>query len=137
MSDNDLRLRTAKALGWVEIGREVFPWYRDQTKIETTISYERGDNRVIAYLLDGKPSWDNCWSLPLYGTSWASCEEIDAECKKRGWILMHDGDKDGDRVVLTGSRRGLFPVDLGEAFAPTFPAAFAEAFCQAVEASRE
>jgi hypothetical protein len=133
MSDKSLRLRTAGALGWVRTESITHSnGYR-------TDRYQYRDSERIAFV-DYNPKGD-VWHaapmpLPLYGTSWASCEEIDAECKKRGWILMHDGDKDGDRVVLTGSRHGLFPVDLGEAFAPTFPAAFAEAFCQACEASR-
>jgi len=92
-------------------------------------TWEHPDGRTtkIAFRDDGVWRDDN---LPDYGASWASCEEIDAECKKRGWRWEARALRNQVYAVmvdLTGAKgfRGMT--------APTFPEALAEAFCQAVE----
>ena len=133
MSDDDLRLRTAKALGWVLV--DSLEWQHLDLGPVRTERYARGDQVAILYRQVNGDQVET--TLPLYGTSWASCEEIDAECKKRGWewevyVSPHraavtvwkpnpDQTTEFTRVVAGGGG------------APLFPAAFAEAFCQAVE----
>jgi hypothetical protein len=81
MSDNDLRLRTAKALGWVLV--DSLEWQHLDLGPVRTERYARGDQVAILYRQVNGDQVET--TLPLYGASWASCEEIDAECKKRGW----------------------------------------------------
>jgi hypothetical protein len=69
-------------------------------------------------------------SLPLYGTDWASCEEIDKAAKERNWrwnVNVLRNNVCVAMVDLTGAKgfRGMI--------APTFPTAFALAFCEAAE----
>lgn len=81
---------------------------------------------------------EEAWAhTPDYGTTWASCEEIDAACKERGWRAQIDMDGDETRVFLFTTINGLIGTRLSAAYAPTFPAAFAEAFCEAVETNGE
>lgn len=123
---DDLRLRTARALGWVNVHRE-----------------QRSDGTaLICFERDGHTKWLTCASdgtiievlsdLPAYGTSWASCEEIDAAIRQRGWQWESQIIHDEIGVMIY---KGLLNATI--ATAPTFPAALALAFCQAVEAKHD
>ena len=135
MSD-DLRLRTAKAMGWRPVSRQ---------ELTYGLFYERwrhpnGLNAYLLYHRDTNTYEDdpNDPPLPLYGTDWASCEEIDAAIKEREWewssVMTRHGIK--VEVDLPHGKLGARCWDgLGTATAPIFPEAFAEAFCKAVEAN--
>lgn len=131
---DDLRLRTVRALGYY-------------------VGYPLVDDDPKRYNLWFDPPWrssclkewrgeyvteEEAWAhTPDYGTTWASCEEIDAACKERGWRAQIDMDGDETRVFLFTTINGLIGTRLSAAYAPTFPAAFAEAFCEAVETNGE
>ena len=128
MSDDLLRLRTARALGWDCIdGTEIGDGVQWQMWMRKGLS----EPVHIGIFPDGHASYPHPCPLPAYGTTWASCEEIDAACKERGWTWEADGPGDSEVVVIPG-----WPKPCGRATAPTFPAAFALAFCEAVEAGR-
>jgi len=133
MTDDLLRLRTARALGWVcvrermgVLGSVYQRWEKDGT-LATTVTFMNDDIAYDVIRYDGP--------MPAYGESWASCEEIDAACKERGWRAQIDMDGDETRVFLFTTINGLIGTRLSAAYGPTFPAAFAEAFCEAVEAA--
>ena len=126
MSD-DLRLRTALALGWVLVD---FGPREGGGRWERYEWLDTGLVRYIDYRQDGSASLGGMMALPLYGTTWASCEEIDAAIKEREWTYRHESFGNGDMVVIDpGIAAGRYSV----ADAPTFPEAFAEAFCWAAE----
>ena len=108
---DDLRLRTARALN-------VKMYYEEEFPGERYYYYAEGERKH-------QP-------IAAYGEDWASCEEIDAAIQERGWTWLggiFHGD-DGRSVFLSESKDGR----LWKGDGPTFPAALAEAFCQAVEA---
>lgn len=124
MSD-DLRLRTARALGWVNVHRE-----------------QRSDGTaLICFERDGHTKWLTCASdgtiievlsdLPAYGTTWASCAEIDAKIKELKWTWVCETELDRHIVLI---ERACEAGGIGDATAPTFPEALCRAFVEAVEA---
>ena len=141
MSDKPLRIRTAEWLGWVEQERETFPWYKDESRIVTAITYARGDYRGIAYLVDGdKTEWEHCWDMPDYPRDLGACAEvleaIEARHKESGWYLSiaYAYLDPGYTVTIWAAREiANYKGRLGHATAPTLPEALCEAFCRAVE----
>lgn len=113
---DDLRLRTARALN-------VKMYYEEEFPGERYYYYAEGERKH-------QP-------IAAYGESWASCKEIDAACKEREWRAQIDMDEDETRVCLFTTINGLIGTRLSAAYAPTLPAAFALAFCEAVEAGHE
>jgi hypothetical protein len=122
MTDDNLRLRTARALGHNVLMGSVY------------------GHPIIACMVNGAL---RAREVPPYGTTWASCEEIDAEIRRRGWnysvrvqavsIAVH-GPLCVVRIEVPprgGARKRMRCIS--ERQAATFPAALAEAFCQAVE----
>ena len=132
MGDDLLRLRTARALRWrlAETGT-----HEDGSRWERYLWRDTARAGYIDYRQDGSASPGGLLRLPQYGTTWASCEEVDAEIKEREWLAQIDMDGNTTRVFLFTSANGLIGTRLSTATAPTFPAAFCEAFCLAVEAN--
>lgn len=108
---DDLSLRTARALHGTKVQ------YNDQHGWHIEIDRQLG-----------------LWApLEEYGLTWASCAEIDAEIKERGWGWQCY-TLDGNVVALISRRASTARGCVIEAIASTLPAAFALAFCRAVEA---
>ena len=141
MSDDllDLRLRTAKALGWVfDSEKYVIVNPHGRSRVET---YRRGDQRAVLYYYpDGEVSVEV--TLPDYPADLGACVEVLAAIEARGWeweLSCSIGDN-GEKWYCMGiekARRGensvlVYPVS--EAEADSRPAAICEAFCEAVEA---
>ena len=129
MSDVLLRLRTARALRWELIG----DW--DSASGDHYEDWRMPDGAPWTFGTDETGAMDYDSAMPRYGTTWASCEEVDAEIKEREWLAQIDMDGNTTRVFLFTSANGLIGTRLSTATAPTFPAAFCEAFCLAVEAN--
>lgn len=95
--DEDLRLRTAQALGWV-----------------------LGDGWSV-----NPSSNDYDTAMPNYGHDWASCEEIVAAIQQRGWVYGLEADEENTFVVIEDcdgntplghGEAPTFPAALAEAF---------------------
>lgn len=141
---DDLRLRTARALGWEPA------WQREEDGLlKEGWRYKDGRHGGGGMVIYGLPGRDvmECLGIPAYGASWACCEEIDAAIKARGWDYSVRaravsravyGPLCGVRIEIPargGVRKRMRCIS--EVQAPTFPAALALAFCQAVEANGE
>jgi hypothetical protein len=138
---DDLRLRTAWALGWEQRQR----WTSANGDLYEDWYKPDGCGWTFGAREDGSIDYDT--AMPAYGLTWASCEEIDAAIKERGWnysvraqavsVAVH-GPLCVVRIEMP-ARSGIRKRTrcISEEQAPTFPAAFALAFCQAVEANGE
>jgi hypothetical protein len=135
MSDDlDLRLRTAKALGWVRVHLDQRP---DRTTLEC---YERdGHTKWMQYVSDGTII-EALSDLPDYPNTLGACAEVLDAARHRRWRGMFDmAEEEPHKYVHTAT---FFDPILAHntwasATAPTLPAAICEAFCEAVEASGE
>jgi len=135
---DDLRLRTARALGWEPA------WQREEEGLlKEGWRYKDGRHGGGGMVIYGLPGRDvmECLGIPAYGASWACCEEIDVRIKELGW--EYEVYISSYRTTVTIWKPNPTPtiesemVVAGGGGAPTFPAAFALAFCQAVEANGE
>jgi len=119
MSDN-LRLRTALALGWK---------HRPDLDVSGVAQWwKHGDSGRFARVVLEPDRTAVIDTMPRYGQDWASCGEVDAAIRERGWQWESQNIHDEIGVMIY---KGLLNATI--ATAPTFPAAFAEAFCKAVE----
>ena len=128
---DDLRLRTARALGWEPA------WQREEEGLlKEGWRYKDGRHGGGGMVIYGLPGRDvmECLGIPAYGASWACCKEIDAKIKELKWTWTCETELDRHIVLI---ERACEAGGIGDATAPTFPAAMALAFCQAVEANGE
>jgi len=138
----DLRLRTAKALGWVfDSEKYVIVNPHGRSRVET---YRRGDQRAVLYYYpDGEVSVEV--TLPDYPADLGACVEVLAAIEARGWeweLSCRIGDNGEKRYCmdiesLERGERYTSVETVSEAEADSRPVAICEAFCEAVEASKE
>lgn len=129
--DNDLRLRldTARALGWI-VENDIL-----RGGARHMLLRRGNEKRTLWVLPDGRVNETRA-TIPAYGTTWASCEEVDAAIRVRKWRCDVQSTENGWMASLFAfPHQPKWAQIIAQVQAPTFPAAFCLAFCQAVEAS--
>lgn len=125
-----LRLRTARALRWT---------MADSTEVAEGVLcqlWARPGRKQPAYITTYPDGPIESTTMPHYGTTWASCDEVDAEIRRREWEWEALREKQAAEATLWGGA-GLGDQYLSRAKATTFPEALCLAFCQAAERSGE